>query len=101
MEQTLHALGGLFLNALPTFLLLIVLHFYLKGIFFKPMTRVLQERYEATEGARKRADESLAKAAGKAAEYEAALRDARAEVYREQEAERQRWRQEHAEAVQK
>ena len=48
----LHALGGILLRAVPTFLLIILLHFYLKSIFFKPLERVLEARSEATEGAR-------------------------------------------------
>ena len=43
----------------------------------------MQKRHEATEGARKLAGESMEKAAAKTAEYEAALRAARGEVYRE------------------
>lgn len=85
MDATLHALGEILLNAIPTFLLVVVLHFYLKYVFFKPLGRVLQQRYEATEGARKRAEESLEKAAAKAKEYEEALRVARAEIYQRQE----------------
>ena len=85
MDQILHQLGDLLLRAVPTFLLVIVLHFYLKSIFFKPMGKVLQQRYDATEGARKLAEESTARAAQKTAEYEAAMRAARAEVYQAQE----------------
>jgi F-type H+-transporting ATPase subunit b len=85
MEQTLHDLAGLFLRAIPTFLILFALHFYLKYMFFKPLEKVLHARYEATEGAKQRAAESLQKAASKTAEYEAALRAARAEVYQSQE----------------
>jgi F-type H+-transporting ATPase subunit b len=85
MEATLHALSGILLRAIPTFLLVIFLHFYLKYMFFKPLDKVLQKRYDATEGARLRAAESLEKAAAKTAEYEAALRAARAEVYQSQE----------------
>jgi F-type H+-transporting ATPase subunit b len=85
MNQILHQLGQLLLRAVPTFLLVIVLHFYLKSMFFKPMGKVLQERYDATEGARKLAEESTARASRKTAEYEAAMRVARAEVYQAQE----------------
>jgi F-type H+-transporting ATPase subunit b len=83
MEETLRQLGGILLRAVPTFILVVLLHLYLKFIFFKPLERILRERYEATEGARKLADESLARASQKAAEYEAALRAARAETYKE------------------
>jgi len=85
MEATLHALGGILLRAVPTVLLVIFLHFYLKFVFFKPLEKVLHRRYEATEGARRLAEQSMARAAAKAAEYEAAMRSARGEVYLEQE----------------
>jgi F0F1-type ATP synthase membrane subunit b/b' len=73
------------LRAVPTFLLVVVLTFYLKYMFFKPLEKVLQQRYDATEGARKRAAEALELAAAKTAQYEAALRAARSEVYQAQE----------------
>jgi F-type H+-transporting ATPase subunit b len=90
MEATLHALGGILLKAVPTFLLLVLLHFYLKGVFFKPLQKVLRQRYEATEGARKLAAESLERAAAKTAEYQAAMRAARGEIYQAQEQLRKR-----------
>jgi F-type H+-transporting ATPase subunit b len=99
MEQLLASLGALLLKAVPTFLLIVFLNFYLKRVYFRPMQRVLAERYAATEGARKLAEESLAKASGKAAEYETALRSARAEIYREQEEFRQSLRQEQGRRV--
>lgn len=85
MEDTLQALGGILLRAIPTFLLVLALHFYLKSVFFRPLERVLSARFEATEGARKLAEQSLAKASARAAEHEAAIRAARAEIYQEQE----------------
>jgi F-type H+-transporting ATPase subunit b len=85
MDATLHALGGILLNAVPTFLLVVFLHFFLKSVFFKPLEKVLHKRYEATEGARKLAEAALAQAEAKTAEYEAAMRAARAEVYQAQE----------------
>ena len=84
MESTIHELGGILLKAVPTFILVVLLHFYLKNVFFKPMAKVLDQRYQATEGARKLAKESLENAAGKAAQYEAAIRGARGEVYQAQ-----------------
>jgi len=83
MDETLRQLGGILLRAIPTFVLVILLHFYLKFVFFKPLAKILKERYDATEGARKQAEASLAKADQKAAEYEAALKAARAESYKE------------------
>jgi F-type H+-transporting ATPase subunit b len=85
MDAILRDLGGILLRAVPTFLLVIFLHFYLKSVFFGPMQQVLKKRYEATEGARKLADESLARAAQKTSEFEAAMRAAKGEVYHVQE----------------
>jgi F-type H+-transporting ATPase subunit b len=99
MEETLRALGGLILQAVPTFIIVWVLYAYLRYVYFRPMQRVLDERYKATEGARLLAQESLEKASQKAAEYDAAIRAARAGIYREQEASRQQMRQEQAQAA--
>jgi F-type H+-transporting ATPase subunit b len=99
MDEVLRSLGGLLIQAIPTLLLIVALYFYLKRIYFKPMARVLSERYDATEGARKQAEDSLAKASLKAGEYEAALRAARADIYREQEEFRKGLQKDHARAV--
>jgi F-type H+-transporting ATPase subunit b len=99
MDETLRALGGILLRAIPTFVLVVLLHFYLKFIFFKPLQKVLRQRYEATEGARKLAESSLAKAAEKAAEYEAALRAARGDTYKELEQLRRQLQDERAAGV--
>jgi len=85
MDATLHALGRIVLYGLPTSFLVILLCIYLKVMYFKPFQKMLQARYEATEGARKAADESLARANAKAEEFDAALRQARHEIYSEQE----------------
>ncbi len=85
MDVILQQLGDLMLKAVPTFLLVILVHFYLKGVFFRPLQKVLGRRYEATEGARQRAEASLQRAAAKTAEYDAAMRAARGEVYLAQE----------------
>jgi F0F1-type ATP synthase membrane subunit b/b' len=69
----------------PTFLLVILLHFYLKSVFFKPLEKVLRQRYEATQGARMLAEQSLQKAAAKTTQYETQLRAAKAALYQAQE----------------
>ncbi len=99
MDATLNALGGLLLRALPTFLLLVLLHFYLKYIFFRPLEKVLSRRFELTEGARQSAQASLENAARKAAEYEARLREERGLIHKQQEEVRRRWRDEQAAAI--
>jgi F-type H+-transporting ATPase subunit b len=84
MDATLQALGGLLLRAVPTLILLIFLHQYLKWMFFRPLEETLRKRREVTEGAREAAEASFARASEKVAAYEAALRQARGEIYKEQ-----------------
>jgi F-type H+-transporting ATPase subunit b len=99
MEQTLQALSGILLKAVPTTLLLIVLHFYLKAMLFRPLQKMLSEREALTAGARRAAEASLAAAERKAEDYEAKFRDARAEVYREQEETRRVWIEDQAKQI--
>ena len=96
MEQTLQALGGILLKAIPTIILLLFLHFYLKLMLFGPLQKTLDRRDQLTAGAKKTAADSLAAAERKAAEYEAKLRDARAEVYKQQEETRRKWLEDQA-----
>jgi len=91
MEATLQALGAILLKAIPTAILLVIVHFYLKGMFFRPLQQVLAERRAATEGMRVMADEILSKADTQAKEIEVQLRSAREAIYQEQEEMRRRW----------
>jgi F0F1-type ATP synthase membrane subunit b/b' len=91
MESTLHDLGGLLLKAIPTAFLLLVVHLYLKSMFFRPMADVLAKRRAATEGQRESAAALRAKAEQQMASIEAQLRQAREEIYQEQEEARRRW----------
>ena len=36
MDAVLNSLGELLVKALPTFILLLLLHFYLKWVFYRP-----------------------------------------------------------------
>ncbi|MBI4466771.1 MAG: ATP synthase F0 subunit B, partial [Acidobacteria bacterium] len=62
---------------------------FLRWAFWRPLERVLAERRAATEGAHREADQLLGQADEKLRHYEEALRRARAEIYRQQEAARQ------------
>ena len=99
MEQTLQSLGGILLKSIPTIVFLIILHFYMKAMLFGPLDRILKQRRELTEGARKVAEDSLAAARRKADEYDIKLREARGGVYKEQEEMRKRWLEEQANEV--
>jgi F-type H+-transporting ATPase subunit b len=91
MEQTLQALTGILLKAIPTVIILVLLHNFLKLVLFGPVEKMLKERDALTGGARKAAEQSLANAERKTAEYEAQFRDAKAVVYKEQEETRKKW----------
>ena len=84
MDSILHQLGGILRNSVPTFLIVLFLVIYLRGMFFRPIARLLAERYDATEGARKAAEESMRDAERQIAVYEEKLRAARGEIYAEQ-----------------
>jgi F-type H+-transporting ATPase subunit b len=99
MESVLASLSGLLVRALPTFLLLLILHFYLRTMFYGPLGKALKQRQDATTGFKKQAADAIANAESKAAQYEEALRAARGEIYREQEETRKRWRAEQTAAV--
>jgi F0F1-type ATP synthase membrane subunit b/b' len=83
MDKVLQSLGGIVLNGLPTFFLILILAACVKYLYLKPLEKVLAERYRLTEGARTAADESLRSADSKIAEYEDALAKARGEIYKE------------------
>src|SRR5580700_10239575 len=99
MEQTLQALGGILIKAIPTAFFLVLLPFFFRFMLFGPLRKVLKEREELTAGARRAAEASHAEADRKAAEYEAQFRDARAEVYKQHEKTRLGWLAENAEKL--
>src|ERR1700688_3373691 len=81
MDKTLHDLGGIVLNGLPTFFLVLILAFFVRFLYLKPLEKVLEERHRLTEGARETAADSLKNADTKIAEYQDALNTARHEIY--------------------
>ncbi len=85
MDATLQALGGILLRSVPTIVLVIFLHFYLKRMFFQPLEKLLRERRDATTGAQEAAQAALEAARRKQAEYEEALRQTRAVLFRDHE----------------
>ena len=90
MPNLVHQIGELFLRAVPVALIVLFFYFVLKALFFKPILAVMAEREARTSGAQKSAEAAQAAAAKKVRQYEEALRQAKAKVYAEQEAERKR-----------
>jgi F-type H+-transporting ATPase subunit b len=88
--KTLVALGGILVKSIPTFILVWILYFYIDRVFLRPLQKTLHQRRESTEGLRKVAEERIGQAEQKTAEYQEALRAHSADIYRQQEQDRQR-----------
>jgi F-type H+-transporting ATPase subunit b len=90
MTDLVHQIGELFLRAVPVALIVLIFYFILRSLFFKPLLQVMAEREARTLGAQKAAEAAQAAAADKIKQYEESLRQAKAKVYAEQEAERKK-----------
>src|SRR3984893_600883 len=90
MQAIVHQLGELFLQAVPTVLIILLFYIILRALFFKPLLQVMAERDSRTVGAQKAAEAAQAAAEEKVKQYEDALKQARAQVYAEQDAARKK-----------
>jgi F-type H+-transporting ATPase subunit b len=99
MEQNLEFLKGILVRALPTFLLVILLHWYLKKMLFQPLERVLEERRLKTQGSVESSEAAVARAVRKMEDYEKALGDARVEIYQGLEVTRRKLGEKQAQAL--
>jgi F0F1-type ATP synthase membrane subunit b/b' len=90
MQEIVLQLGELFLQAVPTVLIVLAFYLMLRALFFKPLLAVMAERDARTAGARKAAAAAEAAAGEKVKQYQEALKKARAQVYTEQEAARKK-----------
>ena len=89
MDETLRQLGELLLGSIPTVVLLTLLYAIYTIVVHKPLRRVLEERRAKTEGAIEKSRADISAAEARTADYEQRLREARAAVFRAQEARRQ------------
>jgi F-type H+-transporting ATPase subunit b len=96
MSDLVHQLGELFLRAVPVAVIVLLFYIIMRALFFQPLLKVMAERDARTIGAQKAAEAAQAAAAEKVRQYEEALRQARAKVYAEQEAERRKLMDERA-----
>jgi F0F1-type ATP synthase membrane subunit b/b' len=87
--EILHQLGDLFLEALPTIVIVLLFYFFLRWAFFSPIQKAMAERTARIEGARAEAAALVAEAKQELDTYDAAIRKVRGQVYAEQETARQ------------
>src|SRR5438105_4696149 len=88
MESVLNQLTNLFIGAIPTVVIFLLLWACYNLILHRPLLRVLAERRQKTSGAIEKAKADIALADAKAAEYEDRLRQAKAALFKSQEARR-------------
>lgn len=98
--EILNQLGGLFLAAVPTVIIVFLFYLFLRWAFFRPIERVMAERRQRIEGARQDAESVRKQTQEKIRAYHDAQRSARAEIFSEQEAARRSALEERAVAVQ-
>ena len=84
----LRQLGELLLGSIPTVVLLCLLYGIYNALVHKPLGGVLAERRSKTEGAIEKSQADIATAAARTSEFEQRLREARATLFRAQEARR-------------
>jgi len=90
MDEILGQLGGLLLGSVPTVIFMVLLYGVYTGLVHKPLVKALAERHSRTEGAVERARADIGAAEARTAEYEQRLREARAALFKHQEARRQK-----------
>ena len=90
MQAIVHQLGELFLQAVPTVLIILLFYFILRALFFKPLLQVMAERDSRTVGADEASVVAQAAADRKVQQYQEALAQARRGVYAEQDAARRK-----------
>jgi F-type H+-transporting ATPase subunit b len=100
MDETLRQLGELVLGAVPTVLLLGVLYALYTALVYRPLTAVLAERRNRTQGAMEKARADIAAAEASTENYEQRLREARVKIFKNQEARRHHANQSRSQAVQ-
>jgi len=82
-------LGELFLEAVPTVIIVFLFYLFMRWAFFGPIQKAMAERSARIEGARAEAAKVEAEAGQELDAYNEALKKARGEIYAEQEAARQ------------
>jgi F-type H+-transporting ATPase subunit b len=86
MTTLLEQLGGLVLGSVPTMVLFLITVAAYRLLVHSPLKKVLKQRYDRTQGAIENANQAIAAAEAKTAEYEDRLRAARAAIFHERHA---------------
>jgi F-type H+-transporting ATPase subunit b len=90
MDAILRQIGELLISSIPTIIALLIVWMGYRFIVDKKLQEVLQQRHALTAGAIEQAQKEIAVAEKRTAEYEQRVREARAQIYKTQQANRQR-----------
>jgi len=90
MDAILRQIGELLVNSIPTIISVLILWTAYTFLVHNKLRQVLQQRHALTEGAIERAQQEIAIAEKRTAEYEQRVREARSQIYKTQQANRQR-----------
>jgi len=89
MDAILRQIGELLISSIPTIIALLIVWTGYRYIVHGKLQQVLEQRHALTQGAVEQAQKEIAKAEARTAEYEQRLREARTEIYKAQQANRQ------------
>jgi len=87
--EIVHQLAELFLEAVPTAVIVVLFYLFLRWAFFQPIQNAMAERTRRTDGVRADAAELETAAKRDLDSYDQGIRKALAEIYAEQERARQ------------
>jgi F-type H+-transporting ATPase subunit b len=90
MDAILRQIGELLVNSIPTIISVLILWTAYTFLVHNKLRQVLAQRHALTEGAIERAQQEIAIAEKRTAEYEQRVREARSQIYKTQQANRQR-----------
>lgn len=90
MDAILRQIGELLINSIPTIISVLILWTAYTFLVHRKLQQVLAQRHALTEGAIERAQQEIAIAEKRTAEYEQRVRDARSQIFKTQQANRQR-----------
>jgi F-type H+-transporting ATPase subunit b len=90
MDAILRQIGELLINSIPTIISVLIVWTAYRFIVHGKLNQVLAHRHALTEGAIERAQQEIAVAEKRTAEYEDRVREARSRIYKKQQAYRQR-----------
>lgn len=90
MDAILRQIGELLVNSIPMIISVLILWTAYTFLVHNKLRQVLEQRHALTEGAIERAQQEIAIAEKRTAEYEQRVREARSQIYKTQQANRQR-----------